>query len=115
VKINAVVVHGENDDQLAELLLFATARGVEIRFIEVMSMGPLAEHWRKRYVPASEMRWRLRSVVSDWTCVERSRDAATPMIAHLRSGGRAAVGFITAMSCPFCDGCDRLRIASDGT
>jgi cyclic pyranopterin phosphate synthase len=30
-------------------------------------------------------------------------------------GRSAQVGFITAMSCPFCARCNRIRIAADGT
>lgn len=115
VKINTVVVRGENDDQLARLVAFAAVRGLEIRFIELMPMGPLAEEWGRRFVPASEMRWRLSETVARWTEVAQQADAARGYVAHLHGGGSVRVGFITAMSCPFCAACDRLRIASDGT
>ncbi len=114
LKINTVVVRGENDDQLHDLLTFAAVRGIEIRFIELMPMGPLADQWTRRFVPASEMRWRLRDTVAHWSDLPQTSDAARRCVAHLHSGRTAAVGFITAMSCPFCASCDRLRIASDG-
>lgn len=114
VKVNTVVVRGENDHELPGLLLYAADHQLEIRFIELMPMGPLADAWSRRYVPASEMRWRLRTAVRAWNAGKRGSDAATPMRAQLRDGRWVDVGFITAMSCPFCDSCDRLRIDSTG-
>src|SRR5262249_13606144 len=38
-KINTVVLRGVNDDELAELLVFAREHGLEARFIEYMDVG----------------------------------------------------------------------------
>src|SRR5205814_1900192 len=40
VKLNAVVMRGVNDDELADLVDFALERGAERRCIEYMPMGP---------------------------------------------------------------------------
>ena len=39
VKLNTVVIRGYNDDEIADILEFARARGVEARFIEYMDVG----------------------------------------------------------------------------
>ncbi len=115
VKINTVVVKDHNLHHLPDLLRYAADRGVEIRFIELMPMGPLAEAWEGRFVPESEMRGALDAAVDRWTAYPASADSARRYIATLRDGREANVGFITPMSCNFCSNCDRLRIASDGS
>ena len=114
VKINCVVVRGENEDELADLLLWAAAEELEIRFIELMPMGPLRDRWSQRYVTEGQMRHHLNRVVEEWRAVEYGSASARKYEARLRNGGMAKVGFITAMSQPFCGQCDRLRITAEG-
>lgn len=114
VKLNTVVVRGENDADLSPLVQFAAQRRLLIRFIELMPMGPLANQWVDRYVPESEMRERLSDTVQEWTALSRTTESAQRYLAHLYDGSEVDIGFITAMSHPFCDACDRIRIASDG-
>lgn len=115
IKLNTVVVRGENDHELPELLQFAATRALEIRFIELMPMGPLADRWADRFVPESEMRDRLAGVMDVYMPLEHGSSAARRYRVALRSGQHATVGFITAMSCNFCAACDRIRIGADGT
>ena len=115
VKVNTVVVRGQNDDELVDLVRFAIDRQVEIRFIELMPMGPLASSWSDRYVPAAEMKDRLGELGLTWNAVPTGNDAARRYRATLPDGQQVNIGFITAMSCPFCDACDRIRIAADGS
>ncbi len=114
VKLNTVVLCGENDEELPQLLRFAARHALEIRFIELMPMGPLAGQWADRFVSAKEMRGRLIAVVRRWTALPPGDAPARVYQAHMIDGTTARVGFIAAMSCPFCDGCSRIRIASDG-
>jgi len=114
VKLNAVVVRGENDDELPGLVRFAADRNLDIRFIELMPMGPLADQWSRRHVSEAEMRERLDPQVREWMELPRDASSARKVRVVLANGQSARVGFITAMSCPFCDQCDRIRIGSDG-
>lgn len=114
VKLNTVVVRGENDDELPGLVRFAAERGLEIRFIELMPMGPLADQWSQRYVSEADMRERLDPSVREWIEMPRDAGSARRFRVVLADGRSARVGFITPMSCPFCDRCDRIRIGSEG-
>lgn len=114
VKLNTVVVRGANDHQLPALVEFACGRGVEIRFIELMPMGPLADQWSRRFVGEGEMRRKLEGIAADWRPLAQGAASARRYEARLDGGRRAVVGFITPMSCDFCDRCNRLRIAADG-
>ncbi|WP_432799526.1 GTP 3',8-cyclase MoaA [Poriferisphaera sp. WC338] len=115
LKLNTVVLRGHNDDELPELVRFAAEKGVPIRFIELMPMGPLAEQWTKLYVSAGEMRIRLDRVVQEWLPRSQGADSAEMFDVVLEDGLRGQVGFITPMSCNFCADCNRLRITSDGS
>jgi cyclic pyranopterin phosphate synthase len=115
LKLNAVVIRGENDHELKALLHFAVERGLSIRFIELMPMGPLAGRWRERFVSESEMRERLTDVVTHWEALPADTSAARLHRAWLADGRQATVGFISAMSCPFCRTCDRIRISANGS
>src|SRR5690606_22590310 len=52
--------------------------------------------------------------VEQWTPIPQGHDAARRFRVRLRGGGSGVVGFITPMSCNFCAGCNRLRVAADG-
>ncbi len=114
VRLNTVVLAGENDHELPELVRFAAARDLEIRFIELMPMGPLADRWAERYVPESAMRRRIDPIAEAWSSIDQGHDSARRYRIRLTDGRRVTVGFITPMSCNFCAACNRLRLTSDG-
>ncbi len=114
LKINTVVLRDENETQLDALVEFAADRGIEIRFIELMPMGPLADQWADRYISADQMRQRLQTTVVRWLPHHQGSDSAKPYTGRLRDGREVKVGFITPMSCNFCSACSRIRIAADG-
>lgn len=119
IKLNTVVMRGVNDTELPGLVRFAAAMDLEIRFIELMPMGPLAGQWSQHFLPESGMRAILDAVVAEWEplptdgAAQRS-GSARRYRAWLRGGGTGRVGFITPMSCDFCDACNRIRITADG-
>ncbi|MCG3179786.1 MAG: GTP 3',8-cyclase [Phycisphaerae bacterium] len=117
LKINTVVMdqpHQPRQD-LCRLLRFAADRDVEIRFIELMPMGPQAARWSRCHVAADEIRRRLAPAVVSWHALARGSESARRFRVVLDDGRSATVGLIAAMSCPFCAMCDRLRIGSSGT
>ncbi|MFG0253317.1 MAG: GTP 3',8-cyclase MoaA [Phycisphaerales bacterium JB038] len=114
VKINTVVMRGRNDDEVGDFVRFAADRAVETRFIELMPMGPLAAQWRDLYVPSERVRAAIEPLVERWEPASPGPDSARSFDLVLKGGGRARVGFISPMSCPFCDSCNRLRVASNG-
>src|SRR6185436_4133839 len=54
IKLNAVVVRGENDAELESLVRWSWDRGIVPRLLEVMQIGEGAK-MKDRVVPASEM------------------------------------------------------------
>jgi cyclic pyranopterin phosphate synthase len=59
LKINTVVIRGDNDDELIELLEFARSHEAELRFIEYMDVGGATRWSMERVVSRHEMLERL--------------------------------------------------------
>jgi cyclic pyranopterin phosphate synthase len=113
MKLNAVVVRGENDGELEALTRWSWARGITPRFLEIMAIGEGAK-MMDLVVPWTEMRASLASLVEDG---EPAREADRGPARYVRAKGDPGkrVGFISGTSDTYCKGCDRLRVASDGT
>ncbi len=114
MKLNTVVLRGENDDELPALVEWAWARGIVPRFIEVMRVGEGANLPESKLVGHGEMRLRLSSLIGD---DEGTRDPHRGPARYVpgRRDPRLRVGFITGTTDTYCSTCDRLRVASDGT
>ncbi|HEY3495034.1 MAG TPA: radical SAM protein [Polyangiaceae bacterium] len=114
LKLNCVVLRGENDDELERLTLFAWKHGLVPRFIEVMPIGEGARIVAERLVPAAEMRERLSGLLEARSPVADPNRGPAKYVSS-RSDPSLRVGFITGTTDTFCEGCDRLRVSANGT
>lgn len=112
VKLNVVLVRGENDHEAEALVAWAWERGIVPRFIELMPLGEGAKLADRR-VGADEIRARLSKSVGP--ALERGGEDHGPA-RYLRSvdGSGRRVGFITPLSDEFCGNCNRVRITAQG-
>jgi GTP 3',8-cyclase len=114
LKLNCVVLRGENDDELERLTLFAWKHGLVPRFIEIMPIAEGARIAAERLVPAAEMLERLSALLAPGRPeVDPQRGPAKYV--RSRFDPKLRVGFITGTTDTFCDGCDRLRVSANGT
>jgi cyclic pyranopterin phosphate synthase len=112
IKINAVVQRGVNDHTLIDLALYFRQRGHIVRFIEYMDAGTL-NSWNHRYVVSSdELIGRIAEIVPLEPIAPRNGGDVARRYRY--ADGTGEVGFITAVSNPFCAGCNRLRLSADG-
>jgi cyclic pyranopterin phosphate synthase len=114
LKTNTVVLRGDNDCELEAIVRWAWARGIVPRFIEVMRVGEGANLPEEKLVGYAEMRERLAALLGDDTG-RRDPDRGPARYVRARHDERLRVGFITGTTDTYCDTCDRLRVASDGT
>ena len=112
VKLNAVIVRGENDEEVESLVRWSWARGIVPRLLEVMAVGEGA-NLKDRVVSANEMRARLAHLLVPGDA-EREKDRGPARYVMAREDASKKVGFITGTTDTYCKGCDRLRVASDG-
>ena len=115
VKINTVLLRGVNDHEAVDLLRWAMAEGVQLRFIEQMPLD--AQHgWRRsEMVTAAEIHQRLSRVVELVEDPEDvlARGSAPAELFRVAETG-CKVGIIASVSRPFCGACDRVRLTADG-
>ena len=112
VKINAVALRGENEDEIGDMLAWCGAHGHDLCLIETMPMGDIGGDRTDQYLPLSIVRSRLRQ---RFTLNETSFKTGGPAryFDVAETGGR--VGFITPMTHNFCESCNRVRLTCTGT
>jgi len=114
VKVNAVVMRGLNEDEIAPLArAFARTLPIDMRYIEYMPFE--GNGWDdSRLFPAAAIRAALERELT----LEPlgAGDGVAQLYGASERGQRWAgrVGIITSMSEPFCDTCSRLRLTADG-
>lgn len=113
VKLNAVVVRGENDDEIGSLVDFAWSHGVTPRFIELMPLGEGARLGDERRVSAAEVAEALGERLSP-EVVHGGAHHGPARYRVAADGSGRRVGFITPLSDEFCGDCNRLRVTAQG-
>jgi cyclic pyranopterin phosphate synthase len=111
LKIDTVVLRGENDDELCDLLAFGREIGAEVRFIEYMDVGGATRWTPKLVVSRAEI---LASIARTYGEPEPlpGRGPAPAERFLLRDG--TSFGIIASTTTPFCRACDRARLTADG-
>lgn len=112
VKVNMVVKRGMNDGDIADMAGRFRGTGVTLRFIEYMDVGN-TNGWRLNdVVPAAEI---LRVIETRWP-IEPVPPAHPGEVAtrYRYVDGAGEMGVISAVTRPFCGGCTRARLSSEG-
>ena len=109
VKVNMVVVKGENEDEIVKMLEYGVRQGVEIRYLELMEMGPLYKIDDFKLVTMHEI---LERISTRYTVQPVSAEVDSTSLRYWVPGGY--FGIIPNNSAPFCSTCSRLRLTSNG-
>jgi GTP 3',8-cyclase len=110
IKINMVVLAGLNEFEVSDMLGWCGPQGFDLSLIETMPLGRIDEERVDRFVPLTRVLERLMV------------DAQLSPDAH-RTGGPARywrtewgtrLGLISPLTANFCDGCNRVRLSTEG-
>ena len=112
IKLNAVVIRGYNENELAELARLTLNHPWHMRFIEVMPLGSIADFQMNSLVPVAEMKRRIETELGPLEPLEWS--GHTPFRPFRLKEAQGTIGFISSVSDPFCEGCNRVRLTTDG-
>lgn len=105
-KLNAVLLGGVNDDEIADFVALTRAEDCSVRFIELMPVGVCAALPRERFLSADTVLAAVPELESAGRCGVAELYRAP--------GHRGTVGLIRAMTRCFCASCDRIRVTADG-
>jgi len=113
IKINAVVVRGYNDEDVSDLAALTLQHPWQVRFIEMMPFGEVAQFAQDGVVSQEEVIARIRVRLGPLEPVGDGKLDGEARLFRLR-GAQAAVGFISTVTNPFCSSCSRVRLTADG-
>lgn len=112
VKLNCVVMRGQNDDEVAAFAAMTKERAVYVRFIEVMPVEENLGLQRDTYVAASEILDRVRAIGDIAAVAGPGGNGPARYFAF--AGGPGALGVISPLSHEYCETCNRVRLSADG-
>jgi cyclic pyranopterin phosphate synthase len=111
VKVNAVIMRGVNDDEVADFAQFAKDHEVDMRLIEFMALDAGKKWQRSEVVSAKEM---LERIQQEHTLIKEVDATSSTSMNYRFPNSKGRIGFIASVTESFCGACDRLRIMADG-
>jgi cyclic pyranopterin phosphate synthase len=113
MKLNSVVVRNFNDSEdMIQLARLTLENDWEVRFIEMMPFGEIADFQQTNVVTFKEMKERIESAFGPLE--EAGYDFVDPSRPFRIPGAMGTLGFISSVTEPFCQGCGRVRLTADG-
>lgn len=116
IKINAVIVRGYNEEEVADFAQFAREHDVQMRFIEYMPLDSGHDWSRADVVSGGEIRARIEERFP-LIAIEKAgtpRGSETAARYRFADGAQGEIGIIAPVTEPFCGACSRIRLTADG-
>ena len=106
LKFDTVLIGGFNDDEIADFAALTRGHPWEMRFIELMPMGPCADWDKACFLPADTV----------LECLPELEPLESQGVArrYRLPGAKGTVGLISPVSHDFCADCRRIRVTADG-
>lgn len=106
LKLDTVLIGGFNDDEIGGFAALTRDRPWEVRFIELMPMGPCARWDQGCFLPVDTVLERLPGL--------QQLDRQGVARRYRLPGALGTVGLISPVSHDFCADCRRVRVTADG-
>ena len=111
VKTNTVVIKNINDDEVLDIVNKISALRSEIRFIEYMDVGE-SNNWDfSKIIPSQEL-YELINSKYELSVINTDKSSTSKKWALKNTD--SSVGFISSITEPFCNDCNRARLSVDG-
>ncbi|GMH36095.1 hypothetical protein BSKO_03963 [Bryopsis sp. KO-2023] len=112
VKVNVVVMKGQNDDEINDFVELTRNRPLNVRFIEYMPFD--GNRWSNdKMVSYKDMLGAVQQKYPEG--VVRCMDPVGEVAKNFKVNGfEGTVSFVTSMTSAFCGDCNRLRLLADG-
>ena len=112
IKINMVVMKDVNDDEIEDMVEFCIEHDFTLRLIETMPVGDTGRNASNHYLDLQTVRQRL---AERFPLIPGVMPGGGPARYMQIAGTKLNIGFITPISQHFCETCNRVRLAVDGT
>jgi cyclic pyranopterin phosphate synthase len=111
VKINTVALRGLNEHELPDILAWTAREGFDLSLIETMPLGAVEEDRVDRFLPLTEV---FRALSDRFTLTRDAHRSGGPARYWSVDGGATRLGLISPLTANFCDGCNRVRLTTEG-
>lgn len=111
VKINMVALKGLNEDEIAPMLGWAVAEGMDLTLIETMPLGMIDEDRVDRFLPLTEV---MAALKAQFTLTPDAHQTGGPARYWRVGDGGTRLGLISPLTSNFCATCNRVRLSTDG-
>lgn len=112
VKLNTVLMRGENDCEILDFIRLTENNPFNIRFIEFMPFDGNKWQWDKK-VPYKEILNLIKYHYGN-RLIEMGMEKNGTSRNFQISGFKGSFGIISSVTNPFCDTCNRIRLTADG-
>lgn len=112
IKLNTVVVRGQNEQEVVDMAALSIEKPWEVRFLEIMPMEGVGMVYDEGLVTTEETKARLEHHYGPLRPVDSN--PSDPARLWQLPGARGTIGFISPVSQPFCQFCNRVRLTADG-
>ena len=109
IKINVVLIGGFNDDEIEDFIQLTVEENVDVRFIELMPIGQASTWSKRRFIPNTLIRERVKDLMPIY-----DGDKSSPAKYYRLPNGKGKIGLINPISSHFCKHCNRMRLTADG-
>lgn len=114
VKLNGVVIRDYNDgEDVVELARLTLDHAWQVRYIEVMPFGSVADFQLKHIVSEDELRATISKALGPMELVNEGKLDGEARLYRLQNA-IGDLGFISSVTRPFCVACNRGRLTPDG-
>jgi cyclic pyranopterin phosphate synthase len=111
IKINMVALKDLNQDEIPAMLAWCVEQGHDLSLIETMPLGAIDENRADRFVP-------LTAVFDDlsrrFDLIRDPRSTGGPARYWRVGVSPTRLGLISPLTANFCDGCNRVRLTTEG-
>lgn len=112
IKLNTVVLRNHNEDDVTNLAELSIDHDWHVRFLEIMPMEGVGIVYDEGLVTSAETHARLERYFGPLEPIETH--PSDPARLWRIPGATGSIGFISPISAPFCDACNRIRLTADG-
>ncbi|MDX2227699.1 MAG: GTP 3',8-cyclase MoaA [Verrucomicrobiae bacterium] len=113
IKLNMVLIRGKNDDEIMPMVEFARARGLALRFIEMMPVSSREVLTEENFISVGEV---MQRISRHFALVPKGDYTGNgPAVYYTDPAQSVTLGFIGAMTnLHFCDSCNKMRLTCEG-